>query len=131
MCVCVCVCVCVLMCGCVGGWVWVGVGVRERGGWGMKTTAANITSQKFSKNSPKPCPIIHIRNIFANGKLPGCSMAVPMENNTSVKEANTRVIVAKTVITVDYLTARSTPRSLWNCEVHSATESFVLHELTM
>ena len=37
-------------------------------------------------------------------------MAVPIKNNTSVKEANTRVIVAKTVVTVDHLTARSKPR---------------------
>ena len=47
-----------------------------------------------------------------------------MENNASVNEANTRVIVEKkTVVTVDYLTAKSEPRSLWNREIYSATES--------
>ena len=46
------------------------------------------------------------------------SPAVPMENNTSVKEAYTRVIVAKPLVTVDYLTAKSKPRSLWNCGIH-------------
>ena len=50
-------------------------------------------------------------------------MAVPTENNTSVKEATIKVIVAKTVVTVDYLPAKSKPRSLWTCEIHSATES--------
>ena len=52
-----------------------------------------------------------IYNIFAYGKLPGCSMAVQIENITSVKEANTRVILAKRVVTV-----------VWNCEIHSAAE---------
>ena len=56
-----------------------------------------IASKWFSKNVPKLRPIIHIWNIFAYGKLLDCCMAVPMENNTSVKEANTTVIVAKTI----------------------------------
>ena len=47
---------------------------------------------------------------------------------TSVKEANyvhyvcTEVILAKTGITIDYLAARLKRRSLWNGEIHSATE---------
>ena len=39
-------------------------------------------------------------------------MAVLMENNTSVKEANKEVIMAKTVITVNYLAARSNLKTL-------------------
>ena len=46
-----------------------------------------------------------------------------METNMSVKEANTRVIITKTVVTVDYLTAKLKPRSLLNFEIHSALES--------
>ena len=46
-----------------------------------------------------------------------------MENNKSVKEANTSVIVAKTEIKIQYLAARSKPRSLWNYEITFASES--------
>ena len=62
-------------------------------------------------------------SIFGTYLHTGYSMAVAMANNRSVKKANTRVIVAKTVVTVDYLSARSKPRSLWNCEIHFTTES--------
>ena len=37
------------------------------------------------------------------------SHAVPMENNMLVKEANTRVIITKTAITIRHLAARSKP----------------------
>lgn len=53
-------------------------------------------------------------------------MAVLMENNMLVKatEANTRVIDAKTVVTVDYLTAKSKPWSLITVELQDfATKS--------
>ena len=49
--------------------------------------------------------------------------AVPVENNMSVKEANISTIIAKTAITVQYLAARSKPRSLWNYEINFAAES--------
>ena len=48
-------------------------------------------------------------------------MAVLMENNTSVKEANAEVIVAKTVVTIDYSVARPELRSLLDCEIHFPT----------
>ena len=38
-----------------------------------------------------------------------------MEYSTSVKEASTKVIVAKTVIIINHLAARAKSRSLWNC----------------
>ena len=61
----------------------VGQGV---GGGGIKQL--QLTASKwFSKNIPKPHPIIHNWNIFAHRKLLSCSMAVPMENNMLLKEA--------------------------------------------
>ena len=66
---------------------------------------------------------IHIWNIFAYRKFPGCSMAVPTGNDTLVKEANTSVLVAKTAIAIQYLAARSKPRSPWNYAINFATDS--------
>ena len=45
-----------------------------------------------------------------------------MEYSTSVKEASTKVIVAKTVIMINHLAAKAKSESLWNCNIHSATE---------
>ena len=50
-------------------------------------------------------------------------MAIPMENKMSAKEANAELIVAKTIMTIDCLAARSKRRLMWNCEVHLATET--------
>ena len=47
-----------------------------------------------------------------------------MDNNTSVKEANTSVTVAKMAITTEQLAARSKPRSLWNYQKKIATKSW-------
>lgn len=46
-------------------------------------------------------------------------MVGPGKNNVLMKAANTAVIVAKTVVTVDYLTAKLKLRSLLNCEIQS------------
>ena len=45
---------------------------------------------------------------------------VPMEYSTSVKEANTKVIVTKMVILIDHLAVMANSRSLWNCKIHFA-----------
>ena len=45
-----------------------------------------------------------------------------MEHSTSVKEASMKVIVIKTVIIVNHLAARVKGRSLWDCNIHFATE---------
>ena len=46
----------------------------------------------------------------------------PMEYSPSVKEASTKVIVAKTVIIINHSAARAKSGSLWNCKIHFATE---------
>ena len=43
----------------------------------------------------------------------GCSIAVQMENNVSVKQANAEVVTAKTVIAIIDLAARLKQKSLW------------------
>ena len=43
-------------------------------------------------------------------------------DGTSVKEASTKVIVAKTVIIINHLAPRAKSGSLWNCKIHFATE---------
>ena len=45
-----------------------------------------------------------------------------MEFITSVKEANPKVIVAKTVIIINHLAATTKSGSLWNCKIRFATE---------
>ena len=45
-----------------------------------------------------------------------------MEYSTSVKEASTKVIVAKTAILINRLAARVKSGSQWNCKIHFATE---------
>ena len=88
------------------------------GSGGIKTTAANIVSTSFSKNSHKLRPIIHMWNVFAYGLFHGGSGGKQHVG----KGKPTRVIVAKTVITVEYLAVRSKLRSLWKCDLHSTTE---------
>ena len=45
-----------------------------------------------------------------------------MEYSTSMKEASTKVIVAKMVIIINLLAARMKSGSLWNCKNHFVTE---------
>ena len=45
-----------------------------------------------------------------------------MEYSPSVKEASTKVIVAKTVIIINHSAARAKSGSLWNCKIYFATE---------
>lgn len=53
---------------------------------------------------------------------------VTMENNASVKEANTEITVAKTIIT--NLAAISKSKLLWNCEIHFEIYRHRLHTVT-
>ena len=46
-----------------------------------------------------------------------------MEYSTSMKEANTKVIVTKMVILIDHLAVMANSRSLWNCKIHFAISS--------
>ena len=50
------------------------------------------------------------------------SFLPPMEYSPSVKEASTKVIVAKTVIIINHSAARAKSGWLWNCKIHFATE---------
>ena len=47
---------------------------------------------------------------------------VLMEYSTSVKEASTKITVAKMAIIINHLAARAKSRSLWNCKIHFVTE---------
>ena len=98
---------------------------RIGGGSGfLKTTAVNIDSEWFSKNSLNYSQSSHQyleHTCIPYRKLPGCSMAVPMERRW--RKENTRVIIAKTVMTVDCLTAKVKPRSLWNWDTFCDRES--------
>ena len=46
----------------------------------------------------------------------------PMEYSTSLKEANTKVIVTKMVTIIKHLAARAKSGSVWNCNIHFATD---------
>ena len=51
-----------------------------------------------------------------------CIVIKNQNYSPSVKEASTKVIVAKTVIIINHSAARAKSGSLWNCKIHFATE---------
>ena len=51
-----------------------------------------------------------------------CIVIKNQNYSPSVKEASTKVIVAKTIIIINHSAARAKSGSLWNCKIHFATE---------
>ena len=63
--------------------------------------------------------------LFSTGAASNKTECVPWlfrQKTTSLKEANKEVIIAETVITIDYLVSILKHRSLWICEINFVTE---------
>ena len=63
--------------------------------------------------------------LFSTGAASNKTECVPWlfrQKTTSLKEANKEVIIAETVITIDYLVSILKHRSLWICEISFVTE---------